>query len=337
MFALDANDRSILEFDCDSAYFGAHKFETLIDACGTECMFSVDSLLARWKSTNGFRFGIDTTQLEHDPIYFKSYKAKKINLEQLPNVKVAMCNLDNLSGYSMAIYVSYIGGKFIRKSNMFRNEELAVVTAGMNLVKYLLTRNRSFSALTRLTFSNIPVFESKSAERDIDNCKVNTRYVMSPANMKIFASNFQVALNMLDTPEGVALWREEYVGMAWAEPLGQKLNFDVVKEFLVDFSHNHYFTANAAGFKEKFKTMNLYEKVKPNGILLEDIYEYVEEHIQEIYSYLRNKLFNGATFGGTYYFFDIATTLIPNQGSDYSYLINTEEMKPCLVRFLNTR
>jgi hypothetical protein len=338
MFTLDREEeRCILEFDCDSAYFGEHSFEKLIDACGTECMFTVHSLLNRWNSTNGFRFGIDTSALTENPIYFKSYKAKKINLEQLPNVKVAVCTLDHIGGFSMAIYVSYIGGKFIRKSNMYRNEELAVVTAGMNLVKHILTRDKTFSALTRLTFSKIPQFESKSAQRDIEKCKINCSYNMSPANMKIFASNFQTALEMLNTQEGEAMWKEEYMGMAFAEPLEQKLNFDVVKEFLLDFSHNHYFTANAAGFKEKFKTMNLFVKTKPSGMSLAEIYPEVEERIEEIYSYLKSKLFKGANFGATYYFFDIASTLIPNQSDSYSYFINTDEMKPCLVRFLNKR
>jgi hypothetical protein len=300
-------------------------------------MFAVDSLIDRHKSTNGFRFGIDTTALVHNPIFYKSFKAKKINLEALPNVKIAVCNLDNLSGYSMAIYVSYIGSKFIRKSNMFRNEELAVITVGMNLVKLMLIADLNLPALTRLAISNMPVFESKSAERDIDSCKINARYVLSPENMKLIASKFQVALDMLDTPEGEEMWRSEYVGMAWEEPLYEKLNFEVIKEFLHDFSHNHYFTASAAGFKEVFKKRKLQIKVRSTGQGLNSIYGLVEQKIETIYQILKDEIFAGAVHGNHYYFFDIATTLVPNQRDAYSFLINTERMKPNLVRFLNRR
>jgi hypothetical protein len=338
MFKLEQNSRCILELDCDSAYFGHHKFTSLIDACGTNCSFGFDSLVDRHKSSNGFRFGIDTTLLVDNPIYYKSFKAKKINLEALPNVKVAVCMLDAIHGHPMAIYVSYIGSKFIRKSNMFRNEELAVVTAGMNLVKNFIVKDHAIDSRTRFSISQLPTFESKSAERDLDSCKINAHFTISQSKMVLFAEKFEEALNLLGTVDGDDLWRTEYIGMAWEEPLNQKLNFDLIRDFLEDFKHNHYFTANAAGFKEQFKRKNIFIKIRKSGeVTLDNIYPVVEQKLEEIYSCLRNELFGGATFGVTTYFFDIATTLIPNQKNDYSYLINTEKMKPHLVRFLNKR
>jgi hypothetical protein len=337
MFDLTSNSRCILEFDCDSAYFGEHSLEALITAMGTNCTFALDSLLDRWKASNGFRFGLDTTRVVEDPIYYKSFKAKKINLEALPNVKIATCNLTGLQGYTMAIYVSYLGSKFVRKSNMFRNEELAVITAGMNLVKHMLCNKTDLSSRTKLACSGIPIFESKSAERVLDCCKVNARYVLNQANMKLFASQFQDALDWLGSPEGDEMWRTEYVGMAFEEPLLEKLNFTVIKEFLDDFKHNHFFTANAAGFKEIFKEKELFIKIKASGTGLDEIYPLVEEKIENIYQILKTEIFPGANFGSTYYFFDIAATLIPNQRKDFSYFINTEKMKPNLVRFLNQR
>jgi hypothetical protein len=332
-----SNQRCIIEFDCDSGYFGDHKFDKLVDGCGTECMFSLDSLLDRWKASTGFRFGVDTDSLVERPIYYKSYKAKKINLESLPNIKLAVCNLKGLFGYSMAIYVSYIGASFIRRSNMFRNEELAVVTAGMNLIKHMLTLDLGLSSRIRHAVGKLPTFESKSGKREIDSCKVNCKHVLNQPNMKLFASLFQEALDLLGSPEGDELWRTEYVGMAFEEPLVEKLNFEEVKEFLEDFKHNHYFTANAAGFKEIFQNRNISIKIRSQGLILDDVYPLVEEKIQEIYTILREELFVGADFGSIYYFFDIASNLIPNEGNNFSFLLNTKVMKPCMVRYLNKR
>jgi hypothetical protein len=338
MFGLEPNSRCILEFDCDSAYFGNHNFRDLIDACGTNCSFGFDSLIERIKSSNGFRFGVDTTSLVNSPIYYKSFKAKKINLEALPNVKIATCRLNALKGHAMSIYVSYIGSKFVRKSNMFKNEELAVITVGMNLVKTLLVADMSLSQRTRYSIDAIPAFESKSTERKFDRVKVNTNYTISHERMKLFATEFETALDLLGTEEGDRMWKSEYIGMAWEQPLDEKLDFELIKEFLEDFKHNHYFTANAAGFKELMKENEIFIKIRRGeGPKLDDIYPYVEEKMELIYANLRNDLFAGANFGSQYYFFDIATTLIPNQKNDYAYLLNTERMKPNLVRFLNKR
>ena len=338
MFKLKANSRCILEFDCDSAYFGNHNFRELIDACGTNCSFGFDSLIERIKSSNGFRFGVDTTLLVDSPIYYKSFKAKKINLEALPNVKIVTCRLNALKGHAMSIYVSYIGSKFVRKSNMFRNEELAVITVGMNLVKTLLVADFDLPARTRYSIDSIPAFESKSTERKFDRVKVNTHYTISHERMKMFATEFDNALDLLGTEEGDQMWKSEYIGMAWEQPLNEKLDFELIKEFLEDFKHNHYFTANAAGFKELMKEKEIFIKIRSSeSPTLDAIYPYVEEKIQLIYASLRDDLFVGANFGSQYYFFDIATTLMPNQKNDYSFLINTERMKANLIRFLNQR
>jgi hypothetical protein len=185
MGKIELVDPVILEFDCDSIYFGDHNFETLIEACGKKCSFSLDSLLSRWKASKGFRFGVDTSALVHSPIFYKSFKAKKINLAALPNVGIAICNLNNLSGYAMAIYVTYTGSKFIRKLNFFRNEELAVITSALNIMKRILIRDASLPARTRVAFSNMPVFETNVAERDIEQFKLNAKVVLSPEHMKL--------------------------------------------------------------------------------------------------------------------------------------------------------
>ena len=86
------------------------------------------------------------------------------------------------------------------------------------------------------------------------------------------------------------MWKSEYIGMAWEQPLNEKLDLELIKEFLEDFKHNHYFTANAAGFKELMKEKEIFIKIRSSeSPTLDAIYPYVEEKIQLIYATLHNE------------------------------------------------
>jgi hypothetical protein len=339
---LDDQEDCLLEFDCDSIYFGSHKFEEIINACGEECIFHIDSLIERTKSSDGFRFQIDTSNLVIEPIIAKSAIVQKVDLSLLPNVKIAECNNKALFGHSMAIYISYIGPTKLRKTNMFKNEELAIIISAMNYAKRLLGTDEDLNETDSSQLSNLPVFETKVDCAAISSVKKNTRGIVGRNNMVRFAEAFTAGLHKLAEDEpNEEYYTSQYLGMSFLETLDSSLNFTYMKQFAKDLAMNHYFTASCAGFKNIFKTndltIDLSKKRDFDGNYihnLDRIHGEVQTKVDKIYNILRREVFQNVNFGNMFYFVDIAVTLIPRQ-KDHGYLLKGPEMKRQMIRDIN--
>jgi hypothetical protein len=331
-----------LELDCDSIYFGSHHFEDIINACGEDCIFHVDSLLQRTKSSDGFRFQMDTSNLIVDPIIAKSARVEKVDLSLLPNIKIAECNNKYIFGHSMAIYISYIGATKLRKTNMFKNEELAIIISAMNFAKRSLGADQELDDTDRSQLSNLPVYETKVDCAAISSVKKNTRGIIGRDNMERFASAFTDGLEELASEDcNPEYYSSAYIGMTFLESLDSKLDLPYMKEFAKDLAKNHYFTASCAGFKNIFKkselTIDLNLKRAFNGDYihnLDSIDGQVQQKVDRIYQILRQEVFKNVNFGRVFYYVDIAATLIPCE-SNTAYLLKGSEMKSQMVRDIN--
>jgi hypothetical protein len=282
---------------------------------------------------------MDTSNLDLEPIIAKSAIVEKVDLALLPNIKIAECNNKELFGHSMAIYLSYIGPTRLRKTNMFRNEELAVIISAMNFAKRLLATDDEIDETDRSQLSNLPVFETKVDCAAISSVKKNTRGIVGRSNMVRFAKAFTQGLNELATNDcDDEYYSATYIGMTFLE---SSLDIPFMKEFAKDLALNHYFTASCAGFKNVFKTkdltINLNQERDGDGTPiynLGNINEVVQTKVSRIYQILRQDVFKNVNFGSMFYFVDIAVTLLPcEQGT--AYLLKGPEMKRQMIRDIN--
>jgi hypothetical protein len=285
---------------------------------------------------------MDTSNLTLQPIITKSAKLEKVDLSLLPNIKIAECNNKELFGHSMAIYISYIGAQRLRKTNMFRNEELAIIISAMNYAKRLLGQDVDLSESDKSQISNLPVYETKVGCADISSVKKNTRGIVGRENMARFAKAFTEGLETLATDDcDSEYYSSTYIGMTFVESLEEKLDIPYMKRFAKDLAINHYFTASCAGFKNIFKktplTIDLNQKRDRDGEYiynLDSIQQHIQGKVNDIYTKLREDVFKDVNFGSVFYFVDIAATLIPCENNT-AYLIKGKEMKKQMVRDIN--
>ena len=239
--------------DLDSFYFMASSMEHIAVSLGPNAVWNMPSLTNRETASYGHgRLGVDCTELGDDSPFVGSYQKDKVfPLSQFPNVRIAICCVDNIIGVNVYINLYYMGSKTCKEKSRFTNDQLAVVNAALNIARIKVSNfsdGEGWSAARRL-------YPFKSAAGGaLDNigiCRENN--ILKGSSMVEFGREFDKALTLIAEDDRTYDFEAPiWSGMAFISERDRSIPRSSMVKFAKKLKQGLYFNASAAGVKAQF-------------------------------------------------------------------------------------
>jgi hypothetical protein len=331
----------VAKLDADSVYYGSPTCNRLVGMCGTECQFSINSLLQHNYASSGSRWSMDCRALTNHPITLRGYEAGCVNYNRLPNTHVMDCHLKSMPGNIMSIYITLTGVERIRKTNFFYLEEVALVNAALNLASMEIKTTESESDIFNDTSMRIQYFETKVRGKFSKHI-TNRRENVGVQSMRNFSDYFDKALAyILADTEWERFMNPDYSGMKFDK--GDGLCKKKFKAAIETFKRGIYYSANLAGVKESFKETNTFirhfnDGKEENKYTQTKWTEFIKKSSDHAYDFLKDEVFKGALkTPRDVYHFDIGLEITPVFKSNHSFLVDMVHAERRLKQICNER
>jgi hypothetical protein len=314
---IDGTEKCTVMVDADSVYFCYHDLLELVGAIGTACQYSLNSLHGRYSSSKKSRFGVDCSRLTSEsPLMYRGYPAQKINLEQFPNMRFCDCGLNHIPNHTLVISLHYLGGDYVRKTNFFTHEEMAVINIAMNLTRRQCLSFDDVSSRVHVDLRNLPKFETKVGGPKNNHMIQGYNMHLGPAAMGQFAKMLMATFKKMGEGTIELPIVSECTGMCFADD-GKGLDEELVKRFARKLYYGLLFSASCAGFKDVYRRPRYSFRV-PDDVIdgrfrTESLMPLIQERVDLVVEHLQTKVFKGARSEMIDYHFDIGVQIVPDQ------------------------
>lgn len=330
--------------DIDSIYFGSHQFESLVKGLGSQCCYTVTSMLERTGTATGSRFALDNRRLQNDPITGRGLSINTVNLSRVPHVLLARCSLTGTPTHPTYIYLHWLGISRVRKKIFFTFVELAFINMVMNITRLRLVNTSS----TRQgpdsgELGKLKMFETK-VKGPSEHILQSKMYRLGCESMGQFAKTFDSTLAWfgdLDRVEFEVYVTKELTGMNFEGPIGQRLNMRHMRSFCISLANNCYFAASLAGCKGIFHNKpSLCFKLQTEAeCTIENLQEVVHSATSEIYRIAREELLvcdfpRSENDGDIQYHFDFGYEVSALNQDDLSFLLSGTKAYEAFTEYL---
>lgn len=328
----------------------------VVKACGTNCVWSLNSLTKRTGSTTGSRFALDNRELHNNPITGRGLRLQQLNLKRTPNIQLFCCHLKEFPAHRMPIYLHWVGLERARDTNYFTYNEVAVINMVLNLTRLFLVHQdeeRHESMTDQL--SKLKLFETTVPGPSEKSLKAHT-YRLSSFSMLEFSQVFMDSLYTLSTDEDEfdQAFTKYMTGMDFLNDLGEKVHKGYMKTFCRSLNHNCFFVASLAGCKEAFHENDdfSFKFQSEDHLNIEKLQQILKRTTSDIYKSLREKVFVCKVVeekprrtppkyrrddGGIQYHFDFGIEFSPLKEDNVSFLLSGYKTMAKFKIFMNKR
>ena len=239
--------------DADSLYFYSIDLLKIAVRCGTNCSYSLKSLMMAINKSSSGRFGVDCRDLRERPIRKYGVWMKRLKLEQFANITVAEIQFEHIREVKFQLQFYCTGTEYV-SSGFMSNVQLAVLNATLNLVIFMICNDTAVSKEIHAMAERSPMFETKTKERESSSFINNRMSGMTSSYFLEVAKRFDDALFHVATVE--EYFKDYYIGFSFLDPAKKKFDLAEFQLTAVDMIANHLWVVSGAGFKNTFQGMS---------------------------------------------------------------------------------